>query len=111
MLNVGRPRSPKEVQKLTGMTVVLNRFISRSTDGCRPFFQLLHKWKNFEQIECVIAFEELKQYMLHPSVLSPPEREEVLYAYIAIIDHVVSLVVVRIENGVQKPIYYVSKSL
>ena len=37
------PRNPKEVQKLTGMTATLNRFISRSTDRCRPFFQLLNK--------------------------------------------------------------------
>ena len=42
------PQNPKEVQKLTGMTAALNRFISRSTDMCRPFFQLLNKWKRFE---------------------------------------------------------------
>jgi len=32
------PWNPKEVQKLTWMTATLNRFISRSTDKCRPFF-------------------------------------------------------------------------
>ena len=37
------PRNPKEVQRLTGMIVALNRFISRFADMCRPFFQLLHK--------------------------------------------------------------------
>ena len=42
------PRNPKEVQGLTGMTIALNRFIFRSTDRCRPFFQLLNKWKGFE---------------------------------------------------------------
>ena len=42
------PRNPKEVQKLMEMIVALNRFISRSTDRCRPFFQLLHKWRGFE---------------------------------------------------------------
>ena len=36
--NLRPPRNPKEVQKLTGMTATLNRFISRSTDRCRPFF-------------------------------------------------------------------------
>ena len=41
------PRNPKEVQKLTGMMAALNRFISRSTERCRPFFLLLHKWKEF----------------------------------------------------------------
>ena len=35
----------------------LNRFISRSADRCRPFFQLLHKWKGFEWIEeCASTF-------------------------------------------------------
>ena len=46
--NLQPPQNPKEVQKLTEMTAALNRFISRSTDRCRPFFQLLNKWKGFE---------------------------------------------------------------
>ena len=46
--NLQPPRNPKEVQKLTGMMVALNQFISRSVDRCRPFFLLLHKWKKFE---------------------------------------------------------------
>ena len=50
-------RNPKEVQKLTGMMAALNRFISRSTERCRPFFLLLHKWKEFEWFEeCVTTF-------------------------------------------------------
>ena len=36
-------RNPKEMQKLTGMSAALNRFISRSTERCRLFFLLLHK--------------------------------------------------------------------
>ena len=52
------PWNPKEVQRLTGMTAALNRFISRSTDRCRPFFLLLHKWKEFEWTEeCAVAFQ------------------------------------------------------
>lgn len=109
--NLHSPWNPKEVQKLTGMMAVLNRFISRSADRCQPFIQLLHKWKNFEWTEkCVVAFQELKQYMSHPPVLSRPEKEELLYAYIVVTNQVVSLVLFRTENGVQKPVYYVSKS-
>ena len=37
------PRNPKEVQKLTGITAVLNRFISRSADRCRLLFLLMKK--------------------------------------------------------------------
>ena len=59
--NLQPPRNPKEVQKLTGMTAALNRFISRSAKRCRPFFLLLHKWKEFEwSEECVVAFQQLK---------------------------------------------------
>ena len=55
--NLKLPRNPKEVQKLTGMMAALNRFISRLADRCRPFFLLLHKWKEFEwSEECVVAF-------------------------------------------------------
>ena len=53
--NLQLPRNPKEVQKLTGMIADLNRFISRSAERCRPFFLLLHKWKEFEwSEECVM---------------------------------------------------------
>ena len=56
--NLQPPRNPKEVQKLTGTTTTLNRFISRSANRCRPFFQLLNKWKGFEWTdECILAFQ------------------------------------------------------
>ena len=38
--NLQPPRNPKKVQKLTGMTAALNRFISRSADKCKPFFPI-----------------------------------------------------------------------
>ena len=41
------PSNPKEVQVLTGMLAALNRFISKFADRCRPFYQLLKKWKGF----------------------------------------------------------------
>ena len=40
------PRNPKEVQKLTGMMVTLNRFISRSAERCKPFFLCCINGKN-----------------------------------------------------------------
>ena len=43
--------------------------------------------------------------------MSRPEEEEVLFTYIAMDSHAVSLVLVRVENGVHQPVYYVSKSL
>ena len=43
--------------------------------------------------------------------MSRPKVDEVLFAYIAMASHVVSLVLVRVNSGLQRPIYYVSKSL
>ena len=37
--------------------------------------------------------------------------DKVLFAYIAMASHVVSLVLARVDSGVQMPVYYVSKSL
>ena len=106
------PRNPKEVQKLTGMMAALNRFISRSADRCRPFFLLMNKWKGFEWTEkCAQAFQQLKDYLSHPPIMSSPEADEVLFAYIAVAPHVVSLVLIRVDNGKQRLVYYVSKSL
>ena len=43
--------------------------------------------------------------------MSSPEADEVLYAYITMAPHAVSLVLIRDDNGLQKPVYYMSKSL
>ena len=84
------------------MTTALNRFISRSTDRCRPFFQLLNKWKGFEWTEeCALAFKQLKEYLSRPPIMSRPEVDEVLFAYIVVASHAVSLVLIRDDSGVQ----------
>ena len=94
------------------MTAALNRFISRLADKCRPFFLLMNKWKGFKWIEeCARAFQQLKEYLSHPPIMSSPETDEVLFAYIAVALYAVSLVLIRVDNGRQRPVYYVSKSL
>ena len=41
IINMVSPRTVEEVQKLTGRIVALNRFVSRATDKCLPFFKTL----------------------------------------------------------------------
>ena len=94
-------RNPKEVQKLTGMMVALNRFISRPVDKCRPFFLLLHKWKEFEWFdECVMAFQQLKQYLSRPPIMSSPVVDEVLFAYIVVALYAISFVLIQVDSGI-----------
>ena len=110
--NLQPPWNPKEIQKLTRMMAVLNRFISRSTDRCRPFFMLMNKWKGFKWTEeCAQAFQQLKDYLSRPPIMSSPETDEILFAFIAVAPHAVSLVLIRVDGGKQRPVYYVSKSL
>ena len=72
----------------------------------------MNKWKGFEWTEeCAQAFQQLKDYLSHPPIMSSPEADEVLFAYITVAPHVVSLVLIRVDSGKQQPVYYVSKSL
>ena len=43
--------------------------------------------------------------------MSKPKMDEVLFANIAVASHAVSLVLVWVDNGIQRPVYYMSKSL
>ena len=58
-----------------------------------------------------MAFQQLKEYLSQPPIMSSSKVDEVLFAYIAVAPHAVSLVLIRMDNGVQRPVYYVSKSL
>ena len=37
--------------------------------------------------------------------------DEVLFAYIAVALYAISLVLIRVDSGIQRPVYYVNKSL
>ena len=79
----------------------LNQFISRLADKCRPFFLLLHKWKEFEwPEECFVAFQQLKQYLSHPPIMSSLMMDEVLFAYIAVAFYAISFVLIRADSGI-----------
>ena len=67
ILEMSSPRTTKEVQSLTGRIAALNRFVSKVTDKCLPFFKTLKKafaWTD----ECETAFQELKHYLWGPKL-------------------------------------------
>ena len=92
---------------MTGKVVALNRFVSRATDKCVPFFKVLKKafkWIN----ECEEALTKLKKYLTKPPLLSPLMMEEKLYLYLAVSNTTVSSALFKEEGNVQKPVYYTS---
>ena len=101
------PRTNKQVQKLTGRIAALNRFISKSSDRCRPLFNLLRKNARFEwTLECEKTFDDLKKYLGEAPILSKPEEGENLYLYLAVSEFALSSVLVRIDDGIEKPVYF-----
>ena len=47
-----------------------------------------------------MAFKDLKQYLSNPSILFRLDKEEVLYAYLAVTKHTVSFVLVRNDDEI-----------
>ena len=112
ILDLQSPTSAKQVQMLTGRAAALNRFISRSSDKCKPFFNLVKKTADFLWTEeCEAALADLKKYLITAPVLLTPELGEELFLYLAVSEHAASAVLIREEQGEQKAVYYVSKTL
>ena len=97
----------REVQSLTRRVAALNRFVSKATDKCLPFFKVLRKafeWTGESQK----AFQDLKDYLTTVPLLSPSVKGEELYLYLEVSPHAVSSALIRVEGKVQKPVYYTS---
>ena len=43
--------------------------------------------------------------------MSSPEMDMILFAYVVVAPHAVSLVLIRVDSGLQRPVYYMSKLL
>ena len=109
ILELEPPRTVKVVQSLNGKVAALNRFVSKATDKCLPFFRVLIKsfeWMN----ECQKAFKDLKKYLSSPPLLSPSMLGEELYLYIAVSQAAVSVALVRNDGRSQRPVYFVSRA-
>ena len=58
--------------------------------------------------ECEEAFQELKRYLNNPPLLSPSKEGENLFLYLEVSTTAVSAALIREENRVQLPVYYIS---
>ncbi|XP_075640579.1 uncharacterized protein LOC142612364 [Castanea sativa] len=101
------PKNVKEVQSLNGKIAALNRFVSRATNRCLPFFRMLKK--SFEwTVECQQVFEDLKAYLSLPPLLSPSQPGEELFLYLAVSPAAVNATLVREDDKVQRHVCYAS---
>jgi hypothetical protein len=118
VLDMQPRKNIKDIQKLTGCMAALSRFISRLNKKGLPFFKLLKASEKFVWSEEADAtFTQLNKFLTSPPVLTAPQKDDVLFLYVAATDRVVSIVIVveREEPGqvykVQRPVYFVSEVL
>ena len=109
IINMASPKTVKNVQKLTGRIAALNRFISRATDKCLPFFKTLKQAFTWTD-ECEAAFQEFKRYLSNPPLLSPSKEGENLYLYLAVSATTVNADLIREKDKKQLPVYYVTQA-
>jgi hypothetical protein len=110
------PSTKKGAQRLAGRLASLNRFISRSAERNLPFFEILKsaevfQWGPAQQK----TFEELKQYLIDLTTLTPPALGAPFLLYVAASHSAVSAALVRekLDGQAKKqaPIYFVSEVL
>ena len=109
ILEMSSPKMIKEVQSLTRRLVALNRFVFKATDKCFPFFKTLKQafvWTD----ECKATFQELKRYLSNPPLLSPSKEGEDLFLYLVVFTTAVSAALIKEENRIQCPVYYISQA-
>ena len=110
VLDMSPPSNIKEVQRLTGRIAVLSCFVSKASDKCHPFFQVLKKAFQWEA-HCEEAFTVLKTYLSSPPILVSPSEGELLTMYLVVSDFSTSAILVRDKDRVQQPVYYCNRTL
>ena len=83
VLNKLPPSNIKDIQHLTWRIVALSRFVSRASDKCRPFFQVLKKAFQWNA-HCQEVFTALKAYLSSPPILVSPSEGELLTLYLVV---------------------------
>jgi ribonuclease HI len=116
ILRMEPPSTKKGAQRLAGRLASLNRFISRSAERNLPFFEILKsaevfQWGPVQQK----AFEELKQYSIDLTTLTPPSLGAPLLLYVVASHSAVSAVLVqeKLDGQVKKQalVYFISEVL
>ena len=107
ILDMPPPSNIKEVQCLIGRIVALSQFVSKASDKCQPFFQVLKKAFQWDT-HCEEAFSALKTYLSSPPILVSLSEGELLTLYLAISDFSISAVLIRDKDRVQHLVYYCS---
>ena len=105
------PKSEKEIRGFLGRLQYISRFIAKLTSTYAPIFKLLrknepHTWND----KCQKSFELIKEYLLRPPILVPPQHGKPLLLYLSIVgDAIESILAQGDDEKNERAIYYLSK--
>ena len=107
------PKTLKQLGSLQGKLTYIRRFISNISGRCQPFTRLTKKdvpfvWDN----ACQEAFDNIKQYLLHPPTLAAPITGKPLILYTAAAtESLGALLAQNNDEGKENALYYISRCL
>ncbi|XP_020206374.1 uncharacterized protein LOC109791485 [Cajanus cajan] len=111
VIDMRSPQNFKEVQKLAGRLTSLSIFLPCLAELAKPIVGLLRKVKKFEwSVGCEEAFQDLKQRLGCPPILSKPDPRADMVVYLCMSNEAISVVLVQ-EKDVQRPVYFISRML
>ncbi|XP_076889682.1 uncharacterized protein LOC143540537 [Bidens hawaiensis] len=115
VLKIPSPKSVKQVQTLNGRLIALNRFLSSHAEKSFPFVSTLRNCLKKSQFrwteEAETAFQQIKARLAELPMLTAPKTGEPLTGYLAASERTISAVLMVDRNGIQTPIYYISRTL
>jgi len=105
------PKNLKEIQWLVGRLTILARFLPKLTEKIRPILKIMKKqtvdkWDD----QCETTFQEIKEMINSPQVMSRPVEELPLQLYLSVSDGTISATLVQ-ENPEQRSVYFISQVL
>ncbi|GKB14189.1 reverse transcriptase domain-containing protein [Tanacetum coccineum] len=115
VLSLPFPKCLKDVQKLNGNLLSLNRFLAKSVEKSLPFFKTLKKCAKKSDFlwttEAEEAFKQMKQLIAELPMLTAPIEKGELIVYLAADKETVSAVLMTEKEAKQMLIYFVSRAL
>ncbi|GJW68588.1 reverse transcriptase domain-containing protein [Tanacetum coccineum] len=115
VVNMPSPSNLKQMQRLSGKLVALNRFLSKAAEKALPYLETLKKCTNKKDFhwrtEAEKAFQEMKKLITELPTLTAPKKEVELMVYLSTANEAVSAVLLVERHGRQATIHYVSRTL
>ena len=112
IINLPPPSNLLQIQKLQGKANFLRRFIPNYAELAKGYTRLLKKDVPFDWDQVAQAsFDALKESLVKASLMYAPDYLRDFNMYLAAADTTIAMVLVQEVDGIEHPIYYLSKNL